>query len=394
MNQNDAQILVVGDNSIDAEQVCNMLRERYPHIQATTDPAKSDMVFDRVKPQILVLSFKSLDACERFYLGLFRRSEVIHALSHRTVVLCSKEDVRSAFDLCIQSVFDDYVLFWPLVHDPKRLAMSIHLALSALVQERSTAPMQELVSLARRAELLEEQLAEQVKLGRLHARNAQATARKAQASVSRVMGDLSERILATGLDNALAVRDAPRVEETFDSLQRKTLLPTLEEVVRAAQPVCDWVETITSELAEPLQANRDIIHRVRAIRPQLLVVDDDEYMRRLLMQLLTSANYKVDAVGSAAEAQRSLAAKRPDLILLDLMLPDSNGILLLREIKGSPPQRDIPVIMLTGKTEKQVIVESRKSGAVDLVAKPFSRDVLLKKIALHLGKRSRSAADV
>lgn len=385
MKHRDARVLVVGDNAADGEQVCAMLRDLYPHVEATTDAMTSDTVFDRVKPQVLVLAFKSLEACERFYLGLYRRSDVIQSLAHRTLLLCDKETVRRAFDLCMQDVFDDYVLFWPLVHDAKRLAMSVHLALCALDQEQALAPLSELANLARRAEALEEQLAQQVKLGRLHARNAQTTARLAQESVTRAMGGLSERILATGLDNALTVRDASRVEQAFGRLQSEAVMPTLENVVQAVQPVRDWVDTITSELAGPLQASRDMVHHAKSSRPQLLVVDDDEFMRRLLKQVLTGAHYDVEAVGTAVDAQRFLNSNRPDLILMDFLLPDSNGILLTRELKGSQINVDIPVIMLTGRTEKHVIVESRKAGAVDFVAKPFNRDILLKKVAHHLG---------
>lgn len=384
MKHREARILVVGDNAVDADQVCSMLRDRYPHVEATTDPMASDAVFDGLKPQLLVLGFKSLEACERFYLGLYRRSEVIQSLTHRTLLLCDKENVRRAFDLCMQEVFDDYVLFWPLVHDAKRLAMSVHLALCALDQELALAPLSELANLARRAEALEDQLAQQVKLGRLHARNAQTTARLAQESVSRAMGGLSERILATGLEDALTVRDASRVEQAFGRLQSEAVMPTLEDVVQAVQPVREWVDTITSELAEPMQATRDMVQRAKSSRPQLLVVDDDEYMRRLLKQVLSSAQYEVEAVGTAVEAQRFLAMNRPDLILMDFLLPDSNGILLTRELKSSQSNVDIPVIMLTGRTEKHVIVESRKAGAVDFVAKPFNRDILLKKMAQHL----------
>ena len=385
MNHKEARILVVGDNAVDAEQVCSMLRDRYPHVEATTDAMKSDAVFDRVKPQVLVLAFKSVEACERFYLGLYRRSEVIQSLLHRTLLLCDKENVRRAFDLCLQEVFDDYVLFWPLVHDAKRLAMSVHLALGALDQEMALAPLSELATLARRAETLEEQLAQQVRLGRVHAQNAQNTARQAQASVTRAMGGLSERILATGLDNALTVRDASRVEQALGKLQRDSLIPTLDEVVQAAQPMRDWVDTITAELAEPLKAARDLVHQAKVNRPQLLVVDDDEFMRRLLTQLLTAARYDVHSVDSGQEARQFLMFNRPDLILMDLKLPDADGNELTRELKGGLLAMNIPVIMLTGQTEKQVIVESRKAGAVDFVAKPFNRDILLKKVAQHLG---------
>lgn len=384
MNHKEARILVVGDNAVDAEQVCNMLRERHPHVEATTDPLKSDAVFDRIKPQVLILSFKSVEACERFYLGLYRRSDVIQSLAHRTLLLCDKESVRRAFELCLQEVFDDYVLFWPLVHDAKRLAMSVHLALGALDQELALAPLSELATLARRAEALEEQLAQQVKLGRVHVQHAQNTARLAQASVSRAVGGLSSQFLSTGLDDAISVRDASRVEQAFGQLQRDTVVPMLEDVVQAAQPMRDWVDTITSELAEPLKATRDLVRQAKVCRPRLLVVDDDEFMRRLLVQLLSSAQYEVEAVGSAKEAQQYLSMSTPDLILMDFRLPDSDGILLTRELKEQPASQGIPVIMLTGQSEKQVIVNSRQAGAVDFVAKPFNRDLLLKKVAQHL----------
>ncbi len=384
MKHKDARILVVGNNAVDAEQVCGMLRDRYPHVEATTDPAKSDAVFDGFKPQLLVLAFKSLEDCERFYLGLYRRSDVIQSLSHRTLLLCDKESLRRAFDLCMQDVFDDYVLFWPLVHDARRLAMSAHLALCSLDQEQALEPLSELAALARRAEALEEKLAQQVKLGRVHAQNAQATARMAQATVHRAMGGLSERILADGLDNALTVRDASRVQKAIGDLQRESLIPTLEHVVQAAQPVQEWVDTITSELAEPLSATQAMVHRAKLSRPRLLVVDDDVFMRRLLKQVLASAKYEVEAVGTASEARLFLTTNRPDLILMDVLLPDANGILLTREIRTGQFGPDIPVIMLTGQIEKQVIVQSRQAGAVGFVAKPFNRDILLKKVAQHL----------
>jgi CheY-like chemotaxis protein len=305
-------------------------------------------------------------------------------LSHRTLLLCDKDSVRRAFDLCMQEVFDDYVLFWPMVHDAKRLAMSVHLALGTLDKALALAPLSELATLARRAEALEEQLAQQVRLGRVHAQSAQTTAQMAQASVNRAMGDLSDRILSTGLDDALTVRDAARMEQAFGKLQSESVMPALERLVQATQPVRQWVDTITSELAEPLQAVRRMVHCAKQSRPLLLVVDDDEYMCRLLRQVLSNAQYEVQTVGTAADAQRFLVANRPDLILMDFVLPDASGIVLMRQIRGGDFNLDIPVIMLTGQAEKHVILESRKAGAVDFVAKPFNRDILLNKVAQHI----------
>lgn len=124
------------------------------------------------------------------------------------------------------------MLLWSLVHDAKRLTL----------HELALAPLSELA-----------------RLGQAHAQNTQNTARQAQVLVSQVMCGLYERILASGLDNALTVSDASRVEQAFGKLHREALIPKLENVVQAAQPMRDWVDTITRELADPLQAPRELV---------------------------------------------------------------------------------------------------------------------------------------
>ena len=80
-----------------------------------------------------------------------------------------------------------------------------------------------------------------------------------------------------------------------------------------------------------------------------------------------------------------LRKRRPDLILMDVQMPDIDGVELTRRLKASEAYAGIPVIMLTGQSEKEVIVDSLGAGAIDFVVKPFDRDTLLKKVAHHLG---------
>ena len=90
------------------------------------------------------------------------------------------------------------------------------------------------------------------------------------------------------------------------------------------------------------------------------------------------------AVASGHDALSALRQRPPDLIIMDVNLPDINGIEVTRRLKSTGEYAEIPVIMLTGQSERDVIMSSRSVGAIDFVVKPFDRDVLLKKVSRRL----------
>lgn len=114
----------------------------------------------------------------------------------------------------------------------------------------------------------------------------------------------------------------------------------------------------------------------------ILIVDDDVYVGNMLDELLTKEGYSTTRAYSGTEALLAAAAYRPDLILLDLMLPGLNGEEILPEFEG------IPVIVVSAKTDTADKVELLLGGAEDYVTKPFDTDELLARIAVQLRKSS------
>ncbi|MBV9173589.1 MAG: response regulator transcription factor [Chloroflexi bacterium] len=110
----------------------------------------------------------------------------------------------------------------------------------------------------------------------------------------------------------------------------------------------------------------------------ILVVDDDPALVRMLRQLLIASGYQVWAAESGAAARALLAQHHPDLILLDLMLPDADGLVLTPAFKTLSPA---PIIILSARSEQVDRVLGLKLGADDFVAKPFDPDELLARIA-------------
>ncbi len=112
----------------------------------------------------------------------------------------------------------------------------------------------------------------------------------------------------------------------------------------------------------------------------VLVVDDDPEIRRLLGQMLRPAGYLVHEYGTAGEGLLAIRTDCPDLVLLDLELPDRSGHDVLEEIRSDPVTRLLPVVMLTGHAGRHEKIRALREGVTDFIAKPFSPEELLPRV--------------
>src|SRR6478609_8233082 len=123
----------------------------------------------------------------------------------------------------------------------------------------------------------------------------------------------------------------------------------------------------------------------------ILVVDDEADIRGLLKEILSEEGYDVDVAGDAGQARASRARQLPDLVLLDIWMPDTDGITRLREWQGAAAESSCPVVMMSGHGTVETAVEATRLGAFDFVEKPLSLAKLLRTVerAMDAGKRRR-----
>jgi CheY-like chemotaxis protein len=129
-------ILVASDNHADASLIQQMLGSEFLSVHISTDPDKVQEDFARLAPQVLVLAFNRLELAGAYRLALFPLPGLAATPAHRAILLCGRDDVRQAYQLCQRRLFDDYNLFWPMTNDVGRLPMSVHLALRELAASR------------------------------------------------------------------------------------------------------------------------------------------------------------------------------------------------------------------------------------------------------------------
>ena len=375
-------ILVASDNTGDAALVKKLLDDEFGKVFTSTDPSKSVGDFVRDPPDVLVLAFDTLDKSQHYYLMLFRLCAAAHLQTHRTVILCNKDEIRRAYTLCRDGLFDDYILFWPLVHDALRLPMSVHLALRELAVLRDGGPTPaDFAAQARRLAELETLLDQQMAQGVQHIEKAGHAVEQAERGMGAAMDEFFRRLTQGELTDMVEVMNAKGLAREIAHLKEGEVRQSLHAVAKSVQPLTQWAGEFQQAYTPHLESIRSLNAMAEHIRPTVLVVDDDEFQHKIVSKMLEDGNYHLVFAAGGVEALSILRKTRPDLILMDVMMPDMDGLEVVRQIKTVPRLANIPVIMITGKGEKDVITESLKVGAIDFMVKPFARDTLLGKVS-------------
>lgn len=120
-------------------------------------------------------------------------------------------------------------------------------------------------------------------------------------------------------------------------------------------------------------------------KARILVVDDDAALSEMLQIVLRQEGFETVRCGTGSEALQEFRQSRPDLVLLDLMLPGRDGVSVCRDIRA---ESGVPIIMLTAKSDTSDVVAGLEAGADDYVAKPFKAKELLARIRTRLRRTS------
>jgi DNA-binding response OmpR family regulator len=122
---------------------------------------------------------------------------------------------------------------------------------------------------------------------------------------------------------------------------------------------------------------------------RILIVEDDPDIAQLVTRYLEKAGYATDHVPSGREALQALAAKLPDAMVLDLMLPQVDGLEVCRQVRANDATAALPIIMLTARADESERIVGLEIGADDYLAKPFSPNELVARVRALLRRATR-----
>jgi two-component system alkaline phosphatase synthesis response regulator PhoP len=131
-------------------------------------------------------------------------------------------------------------------------------------------------------------------------------------------------------------------------------------------------------------------------KPRLLLIEDERDIADLIKLQAEMAGYKIQVEVDGLNGYRAVEKEKPDLVILDIMLPGQNGLEVCKKIKSHPDLKDIPVIIISAKSEEIDVVLGLELGADDYVAKPFSPKILFSRIkaVLRRGKEPEKGSKI
>lgn len=197
-----------------------------------------------------------------------------------------------------------------------------------------------------------------------------------------------DRILARLLEGGLIARqESDPFEDQF------VMKPTAQDF-EAAAPEAAAGEASLQKSGYFVRIAR---HRGRQAEPgralQALVVEDEAHLARFLQHYLSFEGFAVSTAADRAEIVGALRRlPSPDLVLLDVMLPDADGFDILQKMRAHPNLKDIPVIMLTAKATREAVITGLVNGADGYVTKPFDAEALLAAVRTVMGMAQDPAA--
>ena len=269
-----------------------------------------------------------------------------------------------------------------MVHDALRLPMSVHRALRELAVLWDGGPTPaDFSAQAGRLSVLKTLLDQQMAQGVQLIEKAGHAVEQAERGIGAAMGEFSRRLTQGELPEVVQVRSAQGLAREIADIKEGEVQQHLHAVAESVQLLTQWANEFQQTCAPPLEAICSLAATAERVRPTVLVVDDDEFQHKLVSKMLEDKNYHLVFAAGGAEALTIMRKTRPDLILIDVMMPGMGGLELMRLMKAVPRLAGIPVIMITGKGEKNIVTESLKAGATDFLVKPVARDTLLGKVA-------------
>lgn len=378
-----ARILVATDNADDAQLIRDLLRVEFDNVAVAGEVEQGVAEFEQQRPEVLMLAFDTLENSERYYLGLYRLGAAVQVAPHRTVILCNKDNLRQVYKLCRQGTFDDYVLFWPMSHDATRLLLAVHQALRYNAVVASARPSSgEIANQVRCLGGFDTKLEGHAASGRQHVESIGHSLQQASHDIDATLERFAHRLATVPGEAGPEAR--AQIAHELQRLKAGDIAQHFRSVAASLQPALRWASDLQHDIAAQAQAARSLKATAARVRRLVLVVDDDEFQRKLLERLLGDAGFETVGAASAIQALAAVARRRPDLVLMDVELPDFDGVEATRRIKAVDGQAAIPVLMITGHSNKDVILASVMAGSAGFLVKPFDKAVLLDKVARTL----------
>jgi CheY-like chemotaxis protein len=374
------KVLLVTDIKVDADDIVHLLKPTNIQVIVATDNASAVQAFEKHCPKLLLCARKSTRDNEHLYLDLYRNCKQIHTISHHAILLCSINDTNRAHELCRRGIFSDYVVDKPR-HDVFRLRLSIE---QFLLRFENTEQQRELAREFSCAGDKAKYLNDSVENVRVKGQSIAAdSATKLQLLSDNVMQEMAMIL------SRLNTYQIPGLLEKLDPKKIQQMILLAGQEVNAI--ISQFNKALDATCSGHKEALGKLLGTIKQIPATIVVIDDNKAFTETIGDILSEYGYRVLLCNEARHGIGLVAQQHPDLILMDIYMPGMDGLAATSLLKTDSRLKNIPIIMLSGKSNREVVMQVKKIGANGFITKPINTQLVLDKVAQTLQKNRGSS---
>jgi len=332
----------------------------------------------RTKPVVLLMALSSVERAVEYYSDLMEKKHLSYP--HYIIILCANREEHIAFQSCMIGLFDEYFVYQPL-YEKLRLVMMVQRGLEVCGVEREEQKFDDSI-----VDPIEELLLEKIE---------EAGDHKALEieSISPINIRLERHKLLRGEETAVPSgdNDVENSKTMLESLEPaiknsiKELIKTLylhrsgikeEEQALSNVSACKGDSTEFFDFADDDGFEQHDMENVPEPH-RVLVVEDNELYRDMLVSVLRGEGFDVDEAHDGAIALDKVKDSEYDVILMDLFMPKLDGLNATKQLRKLSKRKDMPIIALTGNTNKDVIRKWASYGLKGYIIKPSNREQII-----------------
>lgn len=371
-------VLLIINATEELESLCNMIKRHFPRFYTASTEEDALHLIAEHQIDILLMGLNGIQKNEVFYLHLLSAKQNVEQVLFRKILFCSRDELKDAFAICNKDVFDDYFIVRPL-YDPYHLLLRLR-TLHRVQGERESRDFLSTgnCSVENLCQYFDQIIHCDSDIADLNKDNYG----KLKELVSFSMEQMKEKIMG-GED--LAETSRKNISSLIDNHAEEHMQEVERHQKSAHQDVENKLNGI-SDLAKQkkisLAAETDNI--VVFDDSNILLLEDEVEVRDKVKSFLEGAGYKVQVSGCATHTIKLLKSWKPELVLLDLTLPDMSSLFVIDQIKQDPDMQKTRIMVMSAPGDMQNAKEAMKLGVHEVMMKPVDKDMLLFKVSHNL----------
>ncbi|MFC1749624.1 PleD family two-component system response regulator [Pseudomonadota bacterium] len=391
MMKTDISIILYYQDKDTADAVSTILRSSFANIVPVSIDEDLFTPFEKLEHEKVMFLY-AIDDIERAKLtclSLYKdeRGEVVRQLLHCDYLLCKASDSKAAYELCVDNIFDDFTIIKPMYDK-----------WSFLLQIRQTITKMELVGQLKTIDDSQRQVEDNVSALNKNLKNmsqryenmSSDLEHSIQQSIDHVNSAIdttSNEFSSLDMQDVVTVLDSEKLGTYMDEVKHSIVDQHLSPLKKSSDAIFqDLKNDIDVQQKRVATTQKSVIRHVGK-QTNIMVADDHRVIQNVVRSVLERQGYHVNIANDGEDVMLKLSKQVPDLILMDINMPNQNGLETLRLIKSKPELSHIEVIMMTSYSDKAHVEEALMAGANDYIIKPTNGDILLDKVgrALHTG---------